>query len=232
MTRWLLNPLALASLLCAVGCVHIRLHTAIGGNGSTLRTLNISMDERYLENLEKAEEVEGQLSASQDLWTDTSYVHEGSFHRVLTNEHHDVTGISDRELQSLFGQWIELNAYERSDLLEFDIYRAFPATSYSYRETFTIRPSAAAVAIAREESLSAAKIEIAVDMPGELLESPAAARIEENRATWSFSDALADTTPFVGQVAAKSGRTNFWHFLIAGTIAILILSFLPGQFRP
>ncbi len=226
----LLAALAFA-LLTASGCLHVRLNTAIAADGGTLRSLDLSVDEEFRPLLMQAHETGGQLVPARDRWRERSHVEEGRFHRVLTRESHDADGISDRELRSLFGQWIELGPYEEGDAVEFDVYRTLPATTYAFRETFNIRPGAAALARAREQPLPPVEIEIAVEMPGELLESPSATRTKGGTAAWNYTMAIEDTASFAGQVTVKSGRTHFWHFLLAGILVILFLVSLPGQFR-
>ena len=233
--RELINPPLLVALSLALlptaSCVHIRLNTAIAADGGTLRSLDLSVDEKYRPLLKKAQKTDGQMFSAQDQWTERSYVQDERFHRVLTKEFQDVAGISDRELRSLFGQWIELGAYQEGDAVDFDIYRTLPATSYAFRETFNIRPSAAALTEARQQSLPPVKVQIAVEMPGQLLESPSATRTDGRTATWNFSIAIEDTASFAEQVTVRSGRTHFWHYLFAGTLVILFLVSLPGQFR-
>lgn len=226
----LLAALAFA-LLTASGCLHVRLNTAVAADGGTLRSLDLSVDEEFRPLLMKAHETGGQLVSAPDRWRERTHVEDGRFHRVLTRESHDADGISDRELRSLFGQWIELGPYEEGDAVEFDVYRTLPATTYSFRETFNIRPGAAALTRAREQPLPPVEVRIAVEMPGRLLESPSAARTEGGTATWDFTMAIEDTASFAGQVTVKSGRTHFWHFLLAGILAILFLASLPRQFR-
>ena len=226
----MLAALSLASLLTTAGCLHIRLHTAIASNGGTVRSIELSAEEKYRDLLENTQEGDGQTPPALDGWGERSHVRAGRFHRVLAKESLDVAGISDRELRSLFGRWIELGPYREGDAVEFDIYRTLPATSYTFRERFNIRPSAAALAEARKQPLSPVEVRIEVEMPGRPLESPAAAR-DGRIAAWNFSMAIEDTAAFSGQVTAASGRTHLWHYLVAGTLVILFLAFLPRQFR-
>ena len=227
----MLVALSLASLLTTAGCLHIRLHTAIASNGGTVRSIELSADEKYRALLESTQESKGLTSSARDGWAERSYVQAGRFHRVLSKEFLDVVGIPDRELQRLFGHWIEPGAYQEGDAVEFDIYRTLPATSYSFRETFHIRPSTAALTEARQLPQPSVKVRIEVEMPGRLLESPAATRTDRGTAAWNFAITIEDTAAFAGQVTATSGRTHMWHYLVAGTLAILFLAFLPRQFR-
>ena len=226
----LLVALSLA-LLTTASCVHIRLNTAIAADGGTLRSLDLSVDEKYRPLLKKAQKTDGQMFSAQGS-VDGEELCPG---RTLPSSPHEGIPGCRRHIRpraaALFGQWIELGAYQEGDAVDFDIYRTLPATSYAFRETFNIRPSAAALTETRQQSLPPVEVQIAVEMPGQLLESPSATRTDGRTATWNFSIAIEDTTSFAEQVTVRSGRTHFWHYLFAGTLVILFLVSLPGQFR-
>ncbi len=221
--------LLLACPLLFSGCLQVRLHTVIYANGSTLRRLDISVDEQYSDQLQDQSDTEMAVVSETELWDSTTYVRDGRFHRVFKKKFSDVESMSDRMIHVFFGKWVRLETYRESEKVEFDIYRTFSATTYTFQQSLQIYPNVDTLLVLYGRQVPPVRIEISVDMPGKLLESPGALVTEDN-ALWRFSISPQDTSAFGRCFLVKSGRSHFWSQFLIGVLVILFVVYLPRQF--
>ncbi len=222
--------LLLTYLFLLSGCLHIRLHTSIFPNGRASRRLDISVNAEYRARLEEGRNSDGVATAlKQEGWRETTYMRDGQFHWVLTRDFHDVKSMSDRMIETAFGRWVKVGAYQEGDAVDFDPYHGVFKTTYTFRESFHFYPDLDSFSL-YEKPPSPIQIEISVHMPGKVLEAPGAAQSDNRSAVWQFSVSSQDTAVFNRDLLVKSGRSHFWPQFFIGALIILFIVYLPYQF--
>ena len=229
-------------MLLLAGCITVELYTKVTGASERRVAVSgaASLKDRLIgipaAGLPDTLSLEGKkiVVDERQQFDERGYVAEGRYHRIFTKRFHNVRPIAGRMVQSAFRHVLAEDSLQVADKVDFDIYRSFFTTTYTYSETLHVKSTGPWETILRPEIVSRTKgrpVEIyaAIEMPGEILDAQDAERVEGRVGHWKFEIAPEDTARDM-VISIRSGKQNFWTLASMGILILVFLFYLPRAF--
>ncbi len=227
--------MARVSAICTIimtlffcGCFRAHLYTKISPKGDCQRAIEISAPEGEsgpLKEITLRSDTafeERFVISEEEIWEEKEELRGESYYREFTKDFPEPKGITDRIIERLFGDFVEIVRPETGEIKEgdevvFDMDKGFLKVSYSYSETIRTVPKGIVIP-------EGSDIEISVVIPGKITSSNADA-IDGKRAIWKPGNLNFPMT-----IEVKSVRTNLVNVIILGILGTVFIISLPFQF--